>query len=173
MPPSAPTDLRDETGSEGLPLRVDETAIAAAASSAEAAKKEAAATSRPRTHREPICEGPGAQPARPAKATCCYVSASTFRGFINQRSKEYQACYDAALRRDPALQGLLVTRFSVDQDGVVRRACEVRSEDTTDGIDDPDFVRCIAGELLKVDFPELGDMCPAMNVMYPMRFSRP
>ena len=83
------------------------------------------------------------------------------RGRIRAHNAEYRACYEAALKKDPKLEGKVVVKFVVEKDGKVSSA---KSEGMP-AIDD-----CISRAIAKIQFPS--NTRGSFTVSYPFTFSR-
>ncbi len=83
------------------------------------------------------------------------------RGRIRTRNAEYRACYEAALKKDPKLEGKVVVTFVVEKDGKVST---VKSEGM------PAIDACIARAIAKIRFPS--NTRGSITVNYPFLFAR-
>lgn len=77
----------------------------------------------------------------------------------------FRLCYERGLQRDPYLQGKVLTRFVIAEDGAVRES-EV---DPASDLPDRATLLCVASELEKLRFqaPQGGEV----DVLYPISFS--
>ncbi len=78
---------------------------------------------------------------------------------------QFAKCYDAGLARNPALQGMVRTRFVIDRDGEVRRS----EATSTTNLPDCEVVKCVVDAYTKLHFPKpYGGI---VTVVYPVMLS--
>lgn len=99
---------------------------------------------------------------------CCYTPPSYFQQRIRKKWSDIKACYSAALARDAKTQGRIVSKFTIEEDGSVKQACDNGST-----VGDPVLVECVLKVMTTVEFDaySIGDPCPAVTLMYPIQFS--
>jgi hypothetical protein len=104
----------------------------------------------------------------PPRIWCCYTDPSLFRGYINKKSSDMRTCYEEALARDPSVQGRVVSKFTIEEDGSVMRACDAGST-----VGDPKLVECVLRVMTTVTFMAFteADPCPPPTITYPIMFS--
>lgn len=103
-----------------------------------------------------------------ARYLCCYTPPSYYQQRVRLKWPEFKACYQAALERNPKTQGRVVAKFTIEEDGSVRRACDNGST-----VGDSKLVECVLNVMTTVSFDSytIGDPCPAVTLMYPLQFS--
>lgn len=120
------------------------------------------------------CVGPKAkvlqkmrQKVQPS-AMCCYTPPSYFKKHIDTKRADFRACYTEALKRDPSTRGRVTTKFTIEEDGSVAGVC-----DSGSNVVDPKLVECVLKVFTTVTFDaySVGDPCPAVTIMYPLRFA--
>jgi hypothetical protein len=91
------------------------------------------------------------------------LSQSAIERVVRNRSERFQGCYDAGLKKNPALQGQVLARIVIADDGTV-----AASEDAGSSMLDTDVVSCVLKGMKKLRFPrpEGG----YVTVLYPMKF---
>jgi len=80
---------------------------------------------------------------------------------IRQNSGRYRACYESALRTNPALQGRVEVRFVIDRQGQVSMA-----QDGASDIPDEAVKSCIVKSFYSLSFPSPDN--GTVTVVYPM-----
>ena len=93
------------------------------------------------------------------------LHASQIDETIKRHLSQIRYCYQRQLQKDPGLQGKLVTRFVIAQDGSVSKAETKRSTLGNAAVDS-----CVNGRLSRITFPEPkgGGL---VIVSYPFMFS--
>ena len=88
-----------------------------------------------------------------------YPDKSPIRRAIRAEMGRFRACYEAALVKDPKLEGKVVAKFTIGAKGDV-------VESTAEGM--PAIDACIAGVIKTIKFPAYGSV---MVVNYPFAFA--
>ena len=83
---------------------------------------------------------------------------------VRQNFGRFRACYEAALRRTPTIEGRVVTRFMIDRSGAV-----VRAEDAGSSISDPQLRACVHHAYTRLSFPQPEG--GVITVVYPIHLS--
>jgi len=96
----------------------------------------------------------------PSLATAS-LDTNLVRGRIRAHNAKYRACYEAALKKDPELEGKVVVKFVIEKDGKVSSA----KAEGMPAIDD-----CIARAIGKIRFPS--NTRGSITVNYPFAFTR-
>lgn len=140
----------------------------AAADTAPRAAVEAPEPERPET--SGTCVGKPSRVERKhvkSKALCCYTPPSYFMTRVREKNDALRACYDAALQRHPDARGRVVTKFIIEEDGSVDRACDAGST-----VGDPEMVACVLRVFttLAFDAYTAGNPCPPPTIVYPLQF---
>jgi hypothetical protein len=91
------------------------------------------------------------------------LSKQAIESIIQARSDRFQPCYDVGLRKDPALQGRVMARITIGNDGRV-----AASEDAGSSMPDESVVQCVLAGFKKLRFPLPEESY--VTVVYPMQF---
>lgn len=83
---------------------------------------------------------------------------------IKQHMGAFKQCYDAGLKKNPAMKGRLTMKFTIDPEGRAKHAVAAESS-----LGDDDVVACILGELRKLTFPKPEG--GIVSVAYPLELS--
>ncbi|MFO0554867.1 MAG: AgmX/PglI C-terminal domain-containing protein [Polyangiaceae bacterium] len=121
-----------------------------------------------------VCSGtePTAEPARNTSVSdACYPGAALVQTVVRDHSEALRRCYEAALSRDPQVQGSLRFTFTILGNGSVPRACASGPTDGAHALGaDRAALACAVDVFRKMQFPAPGSECSA-HVMYPVAFS--
>jgi len=96
-----------------------------------------------------------------AASAAAYPDFSPMRREIRAHNREFRACYERALEKDPKLEGRVVAKFTIGQTGAV-------IESTAEGM--PPIDACVAGVIAKLKFPPLPKSKNAITISYPFVF---
>lgn len=101
-----------------------------------------------------------------SKASCCYIQPSYVMTRVREKRDALRTCYDASLRRHPDARGLVLTRFIIEEDGSVDRACDAGSR-----VGDPELVACVLRVFTTLSFDAYtaGEPCPPPTIVYPLQ----
>lgn len=109
-------------------------------------------------------------PSSPApKGPADTRTAETIRRVLSANRSTVRACYDAALRENPGIEGDLVVSFLIDPYGIVRKA-EVNWEESD--IHVPELDTCAACAIEELRFPPSSRGLES-RVNYPFNFNPP
>lgn len=110
-----------------------------------------------------VKEEPGA--AGPSPRMPIGEERTIIGGYIREHVGPLQECYTKRLHSDPQLQGKLVLRFDIGNDGIVIHP-------SAEGIPDRQLVDCVVAQVLQWQFPKRpsGDK---LRVAYPLVFKPP
>jgi hypothetical protein len=92
------------------------------------------------------------------------IDPEVIRRVVRLNDGRYRACYEAALRTNPEIQGRVTVKFLIDRTGAVGFAADGGSDIPDEGVR-----RCVVSSFLSLSFPapENG----AVSVIYPIVFS--
>jgi hypothetical protein len=92
------------------------------------------------------------------------IDPEVIRRVVRLNDGRYRACYEAALRTNPEVQGRVTVKFLIDRTGAVGFAADGGSDIPDEGVR-----RCVVSSFLSLSFPapENG----AVSVVYPIVFS--
>jgi len=94
-----------------------------------------------------------------AATAAAYPDKSPIRRAIRAEMGRFRACYEAALAKNPTLEGTVVARFTIGAKGDV-------VESTAEGM--PAIDPCVARVIKTIKFPAYGSV---MQVSYPFAFA--
>jgi outer membrane biosynthesis protein TonB len=96
--------------------------------------------------------------ATPAAAE---LDKSIIRGNIRAHMREFRACYEKALEKNPKLEGMVTASFVIIGNGTVE-------ESTATGL--PGVDACVAKAVSRIKFPALPRSKGTVKVNYPFEF---
>jgi serine/threonine-protein kinase len=100
--------------------------------------------------------------ATPAPETPGGADAEQLQQAVRARSAQTTACYEAAVKDDPTLGGMVSLQITIDGNGHVTRA-------TADGLNEA-VQECLIAQVKSIKFPKPAD--PPVSLIVPFRFQR-
>lgn len=96
-----------------------------------------------------------------AGSAAAYPDFSLVRREVRAHNREFRACYERALVKDPKLEGRVVAEFVIGRTGAV-------IESTASGL--PGVDACVAKVISKIRFPPAPKSKGTIKVSYPFVF---
>jgi len=97
-----------------------------------------------------------------AATATAYPDLSPIRREIRAHMRQFRACYDKALEKDPKLEGKVVATFTIGKTGTV-------TESKADGL--PGVDACVAAVIARLTFPPAPASKGFITISYPFVFA--
>jgi hypothetical protein len=95
------------------------------------------------------------------------IPPETIQAIVRRNFGRFRGCYREALHRDPRVQGKLVVRFEIGEQGIVRSARAIESD-----VKSPDLTACVVRAFEAIEFPSPPPDSGPVAVSYPIVFSK-